>query len=185
MKTERHLKLARQTALLSFLLGTAIFGFYFFTSSFEVLSIVYGFITLAALINSVVLISILVKAKRDKENRTTLFRTCALMLLNIPVLFFYCWAAIILLDTMRITFTNPTQTTLTNINIVGCGGAYIDQLESGESETVWVAITGDCSISIDYLSGGQKKEENVVSYVTTTMGQKMKHTIGGENEEQF
>jgi len=185
MKTERHLKLARQTALLSFLLGTAIFGFYFFTSSFEVLSIVYGFITLAALLNSVVLISILVKAKRDKENRTTLFRTCALMLLNIPVLFFYCWAAIILLDTMRITFTNPTQTTLTNINIVGCGGAYIEELESGESETVWVAITGDCSISIDYLSGGQKKEENVVSYVTTTMGQKMKHTIGGRNEQQF
>jgi hypothetical protein len=62
MKTERHIKLARQTILLSFLLGTAIFGFYFFTSSFEVLSLVYGFITLAGLLNSVVLISILVKA---------------------------------------------------------------------------------------------------------------------------
>jgi amino acid transporter len=185
MKTERHLKLARQTALLSFLLGTAIFGFYFFTSSFEVLSLVYGFITLAALINSVVLISILVKAKRDKDNREKLFGTCALMLLNIPVLFFYCWTAIILLDTMRITFTNPTPTTLTNINIVGCGGAYIDQLESGESETVWVNITGDCSISIDYLSGGQKKHESVAGYVTSSMGQKMKHTMGGKNEEQF
>jgi hypothetical protein len=62
------------------------------------------------------------------------------MLLNIPVILFYCWVAIILLDTMRITFTNSTQTTLTNINIVGCGGGHIDKLEVGESKTVWVDI---------------------------------------------
>lgn len=86
---------------------------------------------------------------------------------------------------MRITFTNTAPITLTNIHIVGCGGAHIDKLESGESETVWVEITGDCSIGIDYLSGGQKKKESVASYVTSTMGQKMKHNIGGENKEQF
>lgn len=76
------------------------------------------------------------------------------MLLNIPVMFFYCWAALILLATMRITFTNSTQTTLTNINVIGGGGGHIDKLERGENQTVWVAITGDCSIGIDYLSGG-------------------------------
>jgi hypothetical protein len=137
------------------------------------------------LINIGVLISTLVKASKDNDNRAKLFTTCALMLLNIPVLFFYCWAAIILLGTMRITFTNTTPTTLTNINIVGCGGGHIDKLESGESQTVWVDITGDCSIGIDYLSGGQKKKENVAGYVTSTMGQKMKHNIGGQNAEQF
>ncbi|MCD0469908.1 hypothetical protein [Flavobacterium sp. JAS] len=183
MTTERLIKLGRQTAITSFLLGTAIFGIYFFTSSFELLSLGYGFIALAGLINIGVLISILVKASQDKDNRTRLFATCALMLLNIPVLFFYCWATIILVGTMRITFTNTTPTTLTNINIVGCGGGHIDKLESGESETVWIEITGDCSIGIDYLSGGQKKEENVASYLTSTMGQKMKHNIGGKNEE--
>jgi len=106
-------------------------------------------------------------------------------LLNIPVLFFYCWVTGILLDTMRITFTNTTKTTLTNINIVGCGGAHIEKLENGESETVWVDITGDCSIGINYLSEGQKKEENVAGYLTPLMGQKMEHNIGGENDKQF
>jgi hypothetical protein len=185
MTTKRHIKLGRQTALISFLLGTGIFGLYFLTSSFELLFIGYGFIGLAGLLNASVLISILLKAKNDKDNRIKLFTTCGLMLLNIPVMLFYCWIVIILLNTMRITFTNSTQTTLTNINIVGCGGEHIDKLESGESETVWVDITGDRSINIDYLSDGKKKEESVASYLTNSMGQKMKHNIGGKNEEQF
>jgi hypothetical protein len=185
MTTERHIKLGRQTALISFLLGTAIFGLYFLTSSFELLFIGYGFIALTGIINIGILISMLVKANKDKDDRKKLLATCGLMLLNIPVLLFYCWVAIILLDTMRITFTNSTQTTLTNINIVGCGGGHIDKLEIGQSKTVWVDITGDCSISVDYLSNGQKKEESVAGYVTSSMGQKMKHNIGGQNEEQF
>jgi hypothetical protein len=185
MTTERHIKLGRQTALISFLLGTAIFGLYFLSSSFELLFLGYGFTALTGLINVGVLISILVKASKDKDNRTKLFKTCGLMLLNIPVMIFYCWVAIILLNIMRITFINSTQTTLTNINIVGCGGGHIDKLESGESKTVWVDITGDCSIDIDYLSNGQKKEENVAGYLTNSMGQKMKHNIGGQNEQQF
>jgi hypothetical protein len=185
MTTERHIKLGRQTALISFVLGTGIFGLYFLTSSFELLFLGYAFIALTGLINVGVLISILVKANKDKDNRTKLFTTCGLMLLNIPVMLFYCWVAIILLNTMRITFTNSTQTILTNINIVGCGGGHIDKLEIGESETVWVDIIGDCSINIDYLSNGQKKEESVAGYVTNSMGQKIKHNIGGQNEEQF
>jgi hypothetical protein len=185
MTTEQHIKLGRQTALISFLLGTGIFGLYFLTSSFELLFIGYGFIALTGLINIGILISILLKANKDKDNRKKLLTACGLMLLNIPVLLLYCWVAIVLLDTMRITFANSTQTTLTNINIVGCGGGHIDKLEIGESETVWIDITGDCSINIDYLSNGQRKEESVAGYVTSSMGQKMKHNIGGQNVEQF
>jgi hypothetical protein len=185
MTTERHIKLGRQTAVISFLIGTVIFGLYFLTSSSELLFLGYGFIVLTGLVNLGILISILVKAKNDKDNRKKLFRTCGFMLLNIPVVFFYFWLTIILLNTMRITFTNSTQTTLTNINIVGCSGGHIDKLESGESETIWVKITGDCSININYLSNGEPKEEIVAGYVTNSMGQKMKHNIGGQNEEHF
>lgn len=185
MKTSRHIKIGRQTALISFLLGTVIFALYFLTSSFELLFVGYGFIALTGLINIGIFIFILFKAKKDTDNRKRLLKTCGLMLLNIPIMIFYCWVAIILLDTMRITFTNSTQTTLTNINIGGCGGGHIDKLEVGESETVWVDITGDCSICIDYISNGQRKVESIVGYVTSSMGQKMKHNIGGQNEEIF
>ncbi|MEB3753969.1 hypothetical protein [Acinetobacter sp. MD2(2019)] len=183
MMTERYIKLGGQIALISFLLGTLIFGLFFITSAFEILFFAYGFIALTSLINLGALISILLKAHKDKDNRIKLFTTCGLMLLNIPIMLLYCSITIILLNTMRITFTNSTQITLTNINIVGCGGGYIDKLENGESKTVWIDITGDCSIDINYLSNGQKKEELVASYVSNSMGQKMKHNVGGQNEE--
>ena len=86
---------------------------------------------------------------------------------------------------MRITFTNSTQTTLTDINIVGGETEHLDKLEVGQTKTVWVGITGDCSINIDYLSNGQRKRENVAGYVTSSNGQKMNHNIGGQNEEIF
>lgn len=105
------------------------------------------------------------------------------MILNIPVMIAYCWVAIILLGTMRITFTNDTGTELTDINIIGCGGGHIDKLKVGESETVWVSITGDCSIYINYVSDGQTKKETVASYVTSSMGQKLNHKIDGEDKD--
>lgn len=185
MTTQQHIKLGRLTALISFLLGTSIFGLYFLTSSSDLLFLGYGFIVLTGLINIGILISILLRANKDIENRRRLLTTSGVMLINIPVMLIYCWIAIILLGTMRITFTNDTGTQLTDINIIGCGGGHIDKLEIGESETVWVDITGDCSINIDYLYNGQKKEESVAGYVTNSMGQKMKHNIGGQNTEQF
>ena len=169
MTTERQIKLGRGTALFSFIIGTIIFGLYYSTSTFELLFIGYGFIALIGLINIIVLISILIKAQKEKTNRKRLLNTSGLMLLNIPIIIAYCWAAIILLGTMRITFINETDTTINDINIIGCGGGHIEKLAIGESKTVWVEITGDCSIYIDYLSNGKRKEETVAGYVTSSM----------------
>ena len=118
MTTEQHIKLGRQTALVSFLLGTIIFGLYFLTSSFDIVLLGLGFIVFAGLINSGILILIVLKANKDKNNELQLLKTYGLMFLNIPIMFFYCWIVVVLLGTMRITFTNATQTTLTDINIV-------------------------------------------------------------------
>ena len=183
MTTERYIKLGRKIALISFLLGTAIFGLYYLTSSFNLLFVGYGFIALTGLINIGILIPILFRASNDKENRKKLLMTGGVMLINIPVMLLYCWAAIILLNTMRISFTNDTQTVLTDLNIVGCSGGHIDKLNISENKTVWVRITGDGSLYIDYLTNGQRKKETVAGYVTTSMGQKMKHTIDGKDKD--
>lgn len=185
MTTETHIKLGRQTALISFLLGTVIFGLYFLTSSFDLLLVGYGFIALIGLINLGILVAILLRVNKDKENSRRLLMTSGLMLINIPIMLIYCWIAIILLGTMRITFTNDLGTQLTDINIVGCGGAHIDKLENGESITIWVAITGDCSIYLDYLANGQRKGEIVAGYVTSSMGQKVYHKIDGKDKDIF
>ena len=185
MNANKHIKTGKLTALISFLIGTAIFGLYFLTSAAELLFFGYGFILLTGLINLIILGTILTAAYKDNTNRKKLLLTSGLMLLNIPVMLVYVSIAFMLLDTMRITFTNSTQTTLTDINIVGCGGGHIDKLEVGQSKTVWVDITGDCSIDLDYLSDGQRKTEGVAGYVTASMGQKMKHNIGGQNDNIF
>jgi hypothetical protein len=84
---------------------------------------------------------------------------------------------------MRITFTKSTDKKLTDINILGCKTQYISELKPNESKTIWVGITGDCSITLEYLENGKLKKETVAGYVTNGMGQKMKHKIDGKNKD--
>lgn len=183
MTAKTHIKLGQVTSLISFILGTVIFVLYYYTSDFDFLFNGYVFIGLAGLINMVVLIAILLKAKKDKTNQKRLKSASFLILLNIPIMLVYCWGTIILLGTMRINFTNETNTIITDINVLGCGGGYIEELKVGESKTVWVEITGDCSINVNYLSNGKRQEETVAGYITSSMGQKAKHKIDGKDKE--
>jgi len=185
MKTEKQIALGKKTTLISFLIGTVIFGIYFLTSNWQLLFVGYGFIIVAGIFNIIILILTLTKANSDSENRKKLLKTSGLMLINIPILFIYVWFAMLLIGNMRITFTNTTENKLTEINIIGCETEHIVELEPNESKTVWVGITGDCSIKIDYNENGEIKNEIVAGYVTGGMGQKMNHKIGGENHLKF
>jgi hypothetical protein len=89
MTTDKHIKIRRTSALVSFVLGTAIFVFYYLTSSSELLFVAYGFILITGLVNIGLIISILIKANKDNNNRKKFLKTCGLMLLNLPVLLFY------------------------------------------------------------------------------------------------
>jgi hypothetical protein len=179
--SKKYLKTGRITALFSFLIGTVIFALYYFTSAFMLLFIGYAFVVFVGILNLILLFVILARANSDSENRAKLLKTSGLLLLNIPVILFYCWVAIVLLGTMRITFTNNTENQITDINVVGCGDGYINQLEVGESTTVWVKIIGDCDISIDYLYNGKREREEVIGYVTSSMGQKWTYKISRKN----
>ena len=179
MKTEQQLKLGRRTALVSFLLGTGILVLDYFFASFEMLVVGFAFIVITFFVNIIVLISILIRAYRDKENRSKAIRTSLLMLLNIPAMFLYIELASILSGFMRITFTNTTMSTVSNVDIVGGEGGYIDKLEPGESETVWVKLTTDNQIGIYYLSNGQPLKEAVTGYLLGSEGKRMHHDIDG------
>lgn len=185
MNTEKLIKTGKQTAIISFIIGTGIFGLYFLSSSDILLFLGYGFIVLAGITNFVIFILLLTRIYYDKTNKQKILSTCGLMLLNIPIMIIYIWIAIILLNTMRITFNNTSKTTYTNIQIIGCETESIKKLEAGESKTVWIGITGDCSLSIIYGKNGVKKTETVMSYVTNNMGQNLSYTIEGGSEIIF
>jgi DNA primase len=91
----------------------------------------------------------------------------------------------VLTGNMRITFTNDTEHRLTEINIAGCETESIAKLEPNESKTVWVRITRDCFIHVDYKESGKQRSENVAGYVTRGMEQKTNYKIDGENHSKF
>lgn len=159
-------KFGKNTALISFFIGSIIFLLYFLTSSLIFLIIGYGYFVLCLLFNLGVLAILLFKAISNKKNRSPILGSCGLMLINIPVLILYCWLAIELLGTVRITFKNDMGSLLSDIKIVGCGGGYIEELDVGESKTIWIEIPSDCSIHLEYAIDGEKIEEVVVGYTT-------------------
>ena len=114
MAANGYVKLGRQTAAISFILGTALFIGYYLTSSDDLLFVGYRFIALAIVVNLLVLLLILDKAEKAPDARKELHRICWIMLLNIPFMLLYCWFAIVLLNTLRITFINETSDTLTD-----------------------------------------------------------------------
>jgi len=83
---------------------------------------------------------------------------------------------------MRITFVNDIrEEAISNIKIVGCENEIIDHLDMGESENVWIDISGDCSIFIEYKFHGKTHREEVFGYVTGGMGQRGIYHIGSEH----
>jgi hypothetical protein len=71
----------------------------------------------------------------------------------------------------RLLSQTQLKTKLTNINIVGCGGGHIDKLESGESETVGLALQliAQHKVLTIYPTDNEKKE-SVTGYVTKQYG---------------
>jgi hypothetical protein len=185
MVTSRLIKISKITALISFLCGTIIFLLYYQTSSSGLLFFGYGYIAIVGLINIGLLIWLITKLISDKENRKRISITIALMLLNIPIMIVYCWISLILLGVMRISLSNTTGYELTGIKIFGCEPKLIDEMEPGDNKTIWVGITGDCTINIEYELNGQMRTETVAGYVTSGMGQKMNYKIGGKNNNDL
>ncbi len=171
---------ARIVSLITSIIGTGIFFSYYFTDAFPLLFLGLGFIVLAGIINLIFIISVARQLSKT-SNRIQLYFTIGLMLLNIPIMVLYCWMTITLLNTMRITFINETSNSLTDIRIFGCEEKHIDKLEPKESKVVWVGITGDCSVNIEFKKNGKQESENVTGYTTNDMGQRITHKIGWEN----
>lgn len=178
METKKLINTGRTIAILSLLIGTAIFVFYYLTSADFLLLVGYIFIVIVAITNGIFLILILLRYSKDKNNKFSLFITSGIILLNIPVLLFYSWVTFLLMDIMRINFINSTKETLTELKITGCQDKKIQKLKAGQRESVWIVIYDDCEIDIEYIINGKTKKEIVVEYATTSMGQKMKYKIG-------
>ena len=78
----------RVLALVTFLVGTAIFMAWYYLGN-KVLLIGYGYIVVAFLVNSSLAIVGLAAGIKDRHRKLLL--SVAIMLLNVPVMIFYTW----------------------------------------------------------------------------------------------
>ncbi|MEJ8597563.1 hypothetical protein JSO62_02470 [Riemerella anatipestifer] len=171
-------KSAKILALISFFLGTFLLVIYYLTMSAEFALFSYFLVGGIVVINLMVLILLISKLLNRGSEKEGILKTIGIMLLNIPIALFYFYVVSILTSYIRLTITNKTNTVLSNIVISGCDKQKIDGLNVNESETVWIKISGDCSVNLSYNVNGVEKEENVFGYVTNMMGQKVKYDIG-------
>ncbi|MVN92226.1 hypothetical protein [Mucilaginibacter aquatilis] len=158
------------TALITFLGGTLFLLAFYLTMSLSaaILGIVYG--ELIMLINLAVLTAIIVRAHYHAIPLPTALKAIEILLINVPVSILYLWIGITLSNYVRITFVNPNKAIVENLRVSGCDDKLIQQLNTGQSKTVWIKIPNDCSITINYTIGQQTKQEDVTSYVTNGGG---------------
>jgi len=178
MDSSKLILTGKTTAFISFIGGTFILMLFYFTCSEVIGRWGLRYTAIAGSINLIILGMLAYQAYRDKSNRAKIFKICGLMSLNIPIVLFYCWFALVLLDTMRITFINTTTAQLNDIKIYGCEEKHIQQLLPRQSRTVWISIPGDCAISIEYFINGQTKTEDVSGYTSKGSGKIMTYKIG-------
>ena len=183
MRIFKKENLGKNTALISLIIGTIIFAFYYFIETPELLLIGYFYLGLAAILNFVVFIFLVFKAQKNKERKTDILKDSAWILVNIPIAFCYLWIIMIVLNTIRLTLINPTQSELTNIHLIGCEEKIINKLEPGEKRTVWISINNDCFINLKFQEDDIERKEIIVGYATSMSGRKMEHKIGKGNQE--
>jgi hypothetical protein len=178
-------KIGRQIANASFLIGTLLLLLFYFSGNSEgLLLIVFSYFVLIGIVlfNLVFAIILLRKGMSDERENSPFFRALRRMLLNIPIAVLYFFIVLQLADTMRITFVNDIREEgVSNLKILGCENEMIDHLRIDESEEIWIDISGDCSIFIEYQFRGKLVREEVFGYVTGGMGQKGTYYIGSDH----
>lgn len=178
MDSTKLISTAKATALITFIGGTIILLLFYLTNGAELGMLGLFYTAIIVIINLVVLTRLLLQSYRHKIKRHFVLKAAGLMLLNIPIFILYCWIGITLLNTVRITFINSTQTEIDDLKISGCEEKYIQKLSSGQSKTVWISIPNDCGVGISYKFNGQTKEEDVTGYVTNEGDYIMTFRIG-------
>ena len=98
MNTSKRISLARITALITFIGGTLIFLFFYFTNDAGVCFLGLGYIIIMTIVNLIVLLRLPFKEIKNKVIRNTIYKSIVLMILNIPIAITYCWFAITLLN---------------------------------------------------------------------------------------
>ncbi|MCX6154009.1 MAG: hypothetical protein NT007_07610 [Candidatus Kapabacteria bacterium] len=179
MPTLKLIRNSKIIALVTFLLGSLLFSVQFLSSESSIAFVAFFFILIAGAVNSIVVILLIIHYIKITTDRGRIVRTILTVALNVPVALFYTWFFYLLINTMRISFVNETNSIVGGITIEGCDQAsYIERLSVGESKTVWVKINNDCMVTVRYKMGAIEINENVTGLVPRNGGHALTFKLG-------
>ena len=169
-------------AVVTFLVGTAIFLAYYFSgdSGWPMIGLFY-FTGMLAL-NSIWWVALVIYAIMKEDIRKKALIAAGVLLLNLPVGMLYMQLGESLMSTLRITLINETGQEIKNIHLTGCGSDLkFSSFPPDHTEFLYVPIPGDCGIDLKYTVKDSLVQEVVVGYTTTMMGERVVHFIGKPN----
>jgi hypothetical protein len=181
----KEISFAKKLSIGLFTIGTIILLVFAATLSALVGIIRYVYTGFAVLIGMFYLIMVVRNILRKEVKFLIGIKSIGILAINIPIVVFYFYVVTVLVNTARITFENTTGRDLTSIKIFGCEGSEIELLEAGKSKTIWIEISHDCSLEIQYETDGQNKREVVAGYLTTSNGIIATYKIGSGQEILF
>jgi hypothetical protein len=158
--------------------GTLILIVYYFTLAPKIAAFAYLYTAVAVFANWVYTAFLLYNLLRGKISGINTLKTVGLMALAIPVALLYAQIMIVLMSHARITFKNTTGGDISLIKVAGCDQKEIQELENGESKTIWIKIPVDCSVEIEYDVNGIPKKETVAGKLYVSGGVIATYEIG-------
>ncbi|TNE79824.1 MAG: hypothetical protein EP332_09595 [Bacteroidetes bacterium] len=158
-------RLARYCALISFLLGTFLLGWYVQSLNSKVEEYGFYYLVVAAVLNILILFVVITVAIRQPKERKRLGKSAGLMLINIPITVLYFWVVMALQDYVRVQIKNTTDSMLTEIQISGCGEASLESVPPKEEKSVWLKLEREGSLECQYRKNGIPAIEPISGYL--------------------
>lgn len=170
---------SRVFAFVSSAMAAGLLLWFFLSLSVISLILWYVFLPVTVFFSLIFLLSVSRYAKVFPQWQTRLINTRLIVFANLSFVCLCLLLSFCLLNVLRVTFENVSEATLTHIEVSGACHAKIDQLRKGESQTLWMGIEKEGRLLVEYVCGGETKQEEVMGYVTHHMGGTQHHCLTG------
>lgn len=117
--------------------------------------------------------------EKKKVSSTLIF-----LLIAFPVLFTLIGISYHFAQSTRIDIVNNTNQTIDHWSISGCDNLWRDNHYPKQKEIIWLDLSGDCSVEIEYSQNGIRKKETIVGNLKPSLFSKVEFYIQETKENQ-
>ena len=169
LPTRALLKECLQVSRFSLLVGTAMLALFFCANDLGVAFVCVPVVLVIGIYNLKLLLQLIWRARKERESRQAIWRTGALMSLNIPVVALYTKLVLMLSNTLLVRLVNDTKQSLRHVVIVGCGEQrQLADLQPGQATILWLPISRACferTVLVQYTAGKATQRAVIAWYV--------------------